>query len=304
MNLPSVDDMAFFDKVSGAASLTEAARDWGVSVAAVSKRLSQLESRLGVQLVTRSTRRLTLTDEGERYAAGAALIVAQTIELEESMVDRRGELRGRIAVHSTLGLGRMHIAPLLAEFVEMHPGVRVELEVSHLPLNLAGTSFDIGIRVGILQDSRLKTRFLARNRRVVCASPDYLVRHGAPLTPADLERHSCIVIRENEGDYALWRFGSGADETFVRVDGNMISNDGEAATEWCIQGRGLIMRSLWHVAPHLESGALEPVLEDYPTPSADIQAVYRSSAQLPLRTSALLDYLRAELPGRLETALR
>lgn len=295
----SSDDIAFFDVVARSSSLTEAARVFGVSVSSVSKRLSQIEKRLGVLLIQRTTRRLTLTPEGERYAAGAGVIAAQLTELEESISEQHSELIGRARVRSTMGLGRAHIAPLISDFLDVHPRVQVELELSPLPLNVAGAEFDIGIRVGALQDSRLTAKRLCRNRKVVCASPEYLGRYGAPADVQDLERHNCIVLRENDGDYALWRFGSGADETSIRVTGNLLCNDGEVTTQWCLDGHGLIMRSLWHVAPYLRDGTLVQVLEEVPTPQADVYALYAATSFVPRRIRALIDHLAAGLPARI-----
>ena len=300
MDLATVDDLEFFEQISRSRSLTEAARTWGMSLPTVSRRLTQLESRLGVQLVRRSTRKLTLTPEGEHYAAGVLAILQQKSDLEEGMSPKHGELRGRIALHSTVGLGRIHIAPLLGEFVRKHPGVSVDLQLSALPLNIAASPFDIGIRVGTLEDSRLKFARLAESRRVVCASPQYLETHGTPLTTADLEQHNCIVLRQDNSDYAVWRFGADGREQNVRVKGNMVSDDGEVVAGWCLQGLGLMMRSTWHVNPMLRQGLLQQVLADVPTPAADIHAVYPAAVHTPRRVTALIDYLRRGLAERIE----
>ncbi|MFC9557036.1 LysR family transcriptional regulator [Rhodococcus sp. NPDC056960] len=300
MSDASADDALFFDVVARASSLTEAAREFGVSVSSVSKRLSRIEGRLGVRLIQRTTRRLTLTSEGERYAAGAAVIAAELTELEESISEAHAELVGRVRIHATLGLGRAHIAPLVAQFLDKHPRLNIELDLSPLPLNIAGTTFDIGIRVGSLQDSRLTAKRLCRNRRVVCAAPEYLERCGIPLEPKDLEHHNCIVIRENEGDYALWRFGADHDETAIRVSGNLLCNDGDAVTQWCVEGHGVIMRSIWHVAPLLRDGTLVQVLPHIPTPAADVHALYSATAQVPRRIRELVDHLATGLSGRIE----
>lgn len=294
-----MDDLEFFEQISRSRSLTDAARSWGKSLPSVSKRLTQLESRLGVQLVRRSTRKLTLTPEGEQYAAGALSILQQKTDLEEGISPKYGELRGRIAVHSTVGLGRMHIAPLLGAFVREHPGVSVDLQLSALPMNIAGSSFDIGIRVGSLEDSQLKFTHLAESRRVVCASPEYLASVGAPTTTADLEQHNCLILRQDNSDYAVWRFGVEGREQHVRVKGNMVSDDGEVVAGWCLQGLGLMMRSTWHVNPMLRQGLLRQVLEDVPTPAADIRAVYPATRHTPVRVTAAIDYLRRGLPGQL-----
>jgi len=233
----------FFDVVAKASSLTEAARELGVSVSSVSKRLTRIERRLGVHLIQRTTRRLALTTEGERYAAGAAVIAVELAGLEESLSEH-GELVGRIRVHSTMGLGRAHIAPLVADFCTQRRRVQVDLELSPLPFNIADTTFDIAIRVGSLEDSRLTVKRLFHSRRVVCAAPSYLDRYGTPREPKDLQHHNCIVLRQDEGDYALWRFGTDADETAIRVSGNLSCNDGEVTTRWCVEGQGLIIVTL------------------------------------------------------------
>lgn len=298
MDLTSIDDLEFFEQISRSQSLTEAARNWGKSVSAVSKRLAALESRLGVALVRRSTRRLTLTEEGQRYATGAVAILQQKTDLEDALSVQHGELKGRLRVHSSLGIGRKHIAPLLGEFVRQHPLIQIDLEISPLPLNIAGTNFDIAVRVGGLSDSRLKGKLLAPNRRIVCAAPSYM--EGAPplQTIRDLERHNCIVLRENNADYSLWRFGGNGQE-YVDVRGSMISDDGDVVTDWCIQGLGLIMRSTWHVNPLIRQGVLQQVLPDVPTPSADIFALYPSTAKTPRRITAAIEHLRQGLAARL-----
>jgi len=299
MDLPGLDDMTFFHVLSQSTTLTAAARQWGVSTSAVSKRLSRLEERLGVRLVTRSTRRLHLTDEGERYAAGIGRLLPQLTDLEESVSAHQGALRGRVAVSSTIGLGRAHIAPLMAEFAHLHPQVQLELELTHLPLNIADSSFDLAIRVGRLRDSRLGSRFLHANQRVVCASPDYLAQHGRPAEPADLAQHRCIVIKENENDYAIWRFGTDRDPMSVRVTGHLASNDGDIATGWAIDGLGLIMRSTWQVDPLIRTGQLVRILEGIPTPDANVFAVYPTHVHETQRVRVLLDHLRTGLNQRI-----
>jgi LysR family transcriptional regulator, transcriptional activator for dmlA len=300
MKTRDIDDISFFDVVGRSSSLTEVARELGVSLSSVSKRLAQVETRLGVRLVTRSTRRLTLTPEGERYAAGAAVIAAELAELEDSVTGNLKELRGRLRIHSSVGLGRTHIAPLMADFVGANPRVQVDLELSATPLGIAGTSFDVGIRVGSLRDSRLTVKRLYGNRRVVCASPDYIARRGTPATLKDLAQHDCIVLRQDEGDFALWRFISEGEETSVRVVGSMISNDGDVTTDWCLDGRGLLMRSLWHVKPLLDSGSLVQVLPEIETPPADIYAVFSNAPRVPRRVHAVVDHLLRGLPRRID----
>ncbi|BBY86334.1 LysR family transcriptional regulator [Mycolicibacterium tokaiense] len=295
----ATDDLFFFEMVATSPSLTAAAREMGTSVSTVSKRLSHLEKRLGVQLIQRTTRRLTLTSEGERYARGVAAIADDLVALEDSLSER-SELVGRIRVLSTVGLGRHHIAPLVAQFCILHPRLRVELDLSPLPMSNPDAPFDVAIRVGTLQDSRLRAKRLRRNRRIVCAAPEYIARAGTPATPADVRGHNCIVLRENDGRYAAWQFGSDDSITTVEVEGNLAATDGDVVTQWCCDGHGLMMRSLWHVAPLLRSGELVQVLADVPTPSADIMAVHSAAEHTPRRVDELIHFLAAQLGSRID----
>lgn len=299
MKLSQMDDWTFFEALAQSSSLTEAGLEWGVSVPAISRRLSELERRLGAQLVRRSTRGLQLTTEGERYAAGLSEILIHLTDLEDSVSAPGNAPRGKLAIQSAVGLGRTHIAPLVSEFSDAHPELEIELELSHLPHNIAGTRFDIGIRVGRLSDSELHFTRLHSNSRVLCASPAYLHKHGVPETLQDLHSHKCIILKDNEGEFDVWRFGDSAVEESVRVAGSMTTNDGDIATGWCLDGRGLLMRSLWHVAPLLASGHLVRVLPRIPTPAADIYAVYPRSRFVLKRVTAMVDHLKTGLALRL-----
>ncbi len=202
-----LDDLAFFQHLARAGSLTATARELGLSLSAVSKRLKLLEARLGVELAARTTRRLTLTAEGERYLARGALILEELDELENSLGEGADQaLSGRLRVNATFGFGRRHIAPLLSRFCAEHPEVEGWLELTNFPLNLSDHGFDIGIRVGEPPESRIVARRILANRRVLCASPAYIAQASSIQAPADLLQHACLVIRENDSDFPLWRF--------------------------------------------------------------------------------------------------
>lgn len=295
----SIDDLHFFQVVAASETLTAAARELGSSLPAVSKRLTALERRLDARLVHRGTRRLVLTSEGELYAARLATILDQVRELDDLITHRTGDLRGSIVVQATLGLGRAHVAPLLGEFTALHPRLSVQLRTSALPLRPHRREFDMAVHVGTPPDSSLRMRRLAKNRRVPCAAPSYLERRGMPEHVEDLAVHDCIVLRENEGDFDLWRFGDAGHPRQVRVRGRLSSNDGDVVTDWALQGRGVIMRSEWQVRAHLESGALVRVLPDVPTPPADIYALVSDDRHVPRRISELIDHLAARLPDRI-----
>ncbi|MGE6606351.1 LysR family transcriptional regulator [Halomonas sp. NPDC076908] len=297
-----LDDLAFFQHLARAGSLTGTARELGLSLSAVSKRLKLLEGRLGVELAARTTRRLTLTAEGERYFVRGALILDELDELENSLGEKANQaLSGRLRVNATFGFGRRHIAPLLSRFCAEHPEVEGWLELTNFPLNLSDHGFDIGIRVGEPPESRLVARRILANRRVLCASPAYIAQAPALKVPADLLQHACLVIRENDSDFPLWRFEQSSQPTkiqSVKVSGRLASNDGEVITRLALDGHGVMLRSWWDVNEHLASGALVALLPGWQGVRADFYAVYEQRRHVPARLRAFIDYVQREIAGR------
>lgn len=294
--MSTIDDLEYFTTLAGARTLTEAARYWGVSVSIVSRRLKAIEERLGVRLVERGARGIELTPEGRIYRSRGAEILQQVIDLESLMNPNPQELSGSVRVVCTVGLGRMHVGPLLKEFQAAHPKVECALELSSLPLSASLSGFDVGIHVGRVRDSSLSMRQLLPNRRVVVASPQYLAEYGRPTTIDDLKQHNCLVVRENEGE-SLWRFLVSGKEVSVPVRGGLSCNDGIVVTDWCIAGAGLAMRSEWHVSQFIRSEQLVHVLPEVKTPEAHVVALFDSS-RIPARVAALLDHLKAGLANR------
>lgn len=300
--MASLDDLAFFQQLARAGSLTATARELGLSLSAVSKRLKQLEGRLGVSLAARTTRRLTLTAEGERYLSRGGLILEELNELETALSDSTSQmLSGRLRVNATFGFGRQHIAPLLSRFSTQNPGVESWLELTNFPLNLSDHGFDVGVRIGAPPDSRLVARRILANRRVLCASPCYIKRMPGLNVPADLTQHRCLVIRENDSDFPLWRFERcDAPESVqsVKVSGPLASNDGEVITRLALDGHGVMLRSWWDVNEHLASGALLPLLPGWQGVRADFYAVYEHRRHVPTRISAFVAFLAEQMAGR------
>jgi LysR family transcriptional regulator, transcriptional activator for dmlA len=299
--MAQLDDLAFFQQLARAGSLTDTARALGLSLSAVSKRLKQLEARLGVELASRTTRRLTLTAEGERYLTRGAAILEELIELEEALGEQQAALSGPLKVNATFGFGRRHVAPLLSAFCIRHPGVEGVLELSHFPLSLGDQGVDIGIRVGEPPDSRLVARRILANRRVLCASPGYVAKMAPLATPGELTGHPCLVLRENDSDYAVWRFqrrGGAGDEQAVKVAGPLASNDGEVIIGLALDGHGIALRSWWDVQAHLASGALVELLPQWQGVRADFHAVYQQRRHVPARIRAFVDFLEREVAGR------
>ncbi|PJX14478.1 LysR family transcriptional regulator [Halomonas sp. 141] len=297
-----LDDLAFFQQLARAGSLTATARELGISLSAVSKRLKQLEARLGVSLAARTTRRLTLTAEGERYLAQGSLILDELDALESDLRDAASQgLQGRLRVNATFGFGRRHIAPLLSRFCVRHPGIESWLELTNFPLNLSDHGFDVGIRIGEPPDSRLVARRILPNRRMLCASPSYLASMPALHTPQDLAQHRCLLIRENDSDFALWRFeqrSAARRQQSVKVSGHLASNDGEVVTRLALDGHGVMLRSWWDVNEHLASGELRLLLPEWQGVRADFYAVFEQRRHTPARIRALIDFLQQEIAGR------
>ncbi|MCH4562146.1 LysR family transcriptional regulator [Halomonas sp. EGI 63088] len=295
------DDLAFFQRLAHAGSLTATARELGVSLSAVSKRLKQLEGRLGVALASRTTRRLTLTTEGELYLARGAAILEELHELEETLGEHQAELSGPLRIHSTFGFGRRHVAPLLSAFCREHPGIEGVLELSNFPLSLGDQGFDIGIRVGEPPDSRLVARRILASRRILCASPTLAATLPPLRAPTDLTGHACLLLRENDSDFAVWRFqrrGRPAEEQAVKVAGPLASNDGEVIVGLALDGHGIALRSWWDVHRHLASGALVELLPDWQGVRADFHAVYQQRRHVPARIRAFVAYLEQEMVKR------
>lgn len=296
--MAELDDLAFFQTLAGNASLTAAARELGMSLSAVSKRLTQLEARLGVQLIQRTTRRLSLTAEGEHYAQRGRDILADVGELENTLAAQHAELSGPLRINATFGFGRAHVAPLVSDFVTLHPQLDVLLELSDYPLNLTEHGLDLGILIGTPPDSRLVARRILANRRIVCAAPDYLRRCGTPRTIEELSEHNCLIVRENDSSYAVWRFVDDGRERAIKVKGSLASNDGEVITRLALDGHGIMLRSWWHVHRHLARGELVALLPGYDTPRADFHAVFPQRRFVSARLREFIDFLAAQMAQR------
>jgi len=286
-----VSDLRFFVLLTQHGTLARAAQELGITPSTVSKRLAALEHRLGVRLMNRSTRRISLTAEGEAYLSEGARILEDIDVLEHGIAGSRAMPRGLLRVHATLGFGRRHIVPAISRFIQAYPEVEVQLHLSDRPPNLVEQGFDVAIRVGEIPDSRLTMRTIAFNRRLLCAAPDYLRSAGTPMQPSDLAVHRCIVIRESDETYGTWHLSSDARSESVKVRGNLSTNDGGSALAWALEGHGILLRSEWELAPYLRSGSLVHVLPDWRLPPANIVALYPTRRNVPARTRAFVDHL-------------
>jgi LysR family transcriptional regulator, transcriptional activator for dmlA len=284
-------DLSFFSMLIKHGSLVAAAQELGVTPPAVSKRLAALEKRLGVRLLQRTTRRMSLTPEGDLYVSEGASVLRELEALEASVSGGKDIPRGLLRIGATLGFGRRHIAPALADFVERFPAVEVQLQLDDRPGNLAERELDMLVRFGEVPDSRFSARLLAHNRRCLCASPDYLVKAGVPDNPSALAHHQCLFIREGDETFGTWHLQKGSKHQTVKVRGPLSSNDGEAAMNWALQGHGILMRSTWDVAPMLRDGRLRELFGDWTLAPADIYLVFSAGVQMPAKTRTLVDHL-------------
>ena len=295
-------DLGFFSALASAGSQSAAARELGITTPAVSRHLALMESRVGLSLVNRTTRRMSLTPEGELYLEHARRILGEIRDMEELLGVSKATPKGLLRVNATLGFGRSHVAPLISRFVQQHPEVEVQLQLSVNPPALTEDAFDVCIRFGAPPDTRVIARRVGPNRRLLCASPAYLARHGEPKLPADLARHNCIGIRQGDEAYGTWRLtaqrGRGQRAEAIKTRGNLTTNDGEIAVLWALDGHGILMRAEWDIARYLKSGRLVQVLPQYATPDADIYAVVPQRHQLSARVRAFVDFIAQAWPQR------
>ncbi|MDF4005022.1 LysR substrate-binding domain-containing protein [Luteibacter sp. PPL552] len=286
--LDNLLELTIFARIVAAGSLSGAARELDLSLAVVSKRLATLEERLGVRLLRRTTRRQSLTQEGEAFHARCVRILAEVQEAEAAVSRTRDAVTGVLRVTASRAFGRRRIAPLAVAFRALHPEVCVQLTLSEALVDIVEDGIDVAIRFGALADSSHVARRLAPNYRVLCAAPAYLARRGMPHVPADLSAHDCIVF----GEYPTreWTFRQGDGECVVRVHPAYVTNDGEAAHELALAGGGIVQKSIWDVGDDLGTGRLVRVLPGHAIPAAPLHAVYASAQHLAPRVKAFVDF--------------
>ena len=280
-----------------AGSISGAAERLGMAKSAVSRRLAELEARLGTSLIQRTTRRLNLTDSGRTYYARCVGILADLEEAESAVSQAHGALRGGLKVALPLAFGLRHLAPLIHQFMTLHPEVRFELDFNDRQIDLMQEGFDLAIRIATLEDSSLIARRLAPIRHILCASPDYLVKHGTPETATDLARHVCLAY-SNLRDPGLWTYWSADGQTgTVRVPVRLAASSGEFLLQAGIAGEGLLLLPTFYVHEALRTAQLVKVLPAYTWPELSAYAVYPPTRYLSSRVRAFIDFLVERLQG-------
>ena len=281
-----------FVAVATRGSLSAAAQAEGVAPAVIGRRLDALEERLGVKLLVRTTRRITLTFEGSAFLEDCQRILNDYHGAEASVSAGGVKASGHLRVTAPAGFGRRHVAPLVPAFVDAHPDVTVSLDLSDRLVDIVNEGIDVAIRIGRLDDSSLVGIRLADNRRVVVASPAYVAARGAPAHPEELHRHACLTLGSAGGQSRGWLFTIDGKVVPVRVGGPLECNDGAVLHEWALAGHGLAWRSMWEVAEEIAAGRLVPVLDAFRAPDNAIHALFPQRRHLPLRVRMFIDHLK------------
>ena len=288
-----------FVSVATKGSLSAAARAEGVAPAIIGRRLDALESHLGVKLLLRTTRRISLTHEGSAFLENCQRLLSDVANAEDSVSAGGLKASGHLRITAPAGFGRRHVAPLAPLFHAQNPEVKISLNLSDRVIDLAAEGFDFAVRVGDLPDSSLVSVRLADNRRLCVATPAYLQKHGTPQHPSDLMQHSCLTLSSDASQTRGWAFRAAqaenaeAPEVFhIRPHGALDCSDGQVLHSWCLAGMGIAWRSTWEVENDIQSGQLVEVLADFAAPPNGIYGVFPQRKHLPLRLRLWIDFLK------------
>ena len=282
-----------FVAVATKGSLTAAATAEGVAPAVIGRRIDALEERLGVKLLVRTTRRISLTHEGSAFLEDAQRVLADLSNAEASVSAGGLQASGHLRITAPAGFGRRHVAPLVPAFVARHPEVSLSLNLSDRLVDLVNEGFDCAVRVGDLPDSSLISVRLAENRRLCVASPAYIARRGQPMLPQDIARHDCLTLSSEASQTRGWAFTVDGQPSHVRPSTRLDCSDGQVLHAWCLEGLGLAWRSWWEVEADVRAGRLVSVLDDHAAPPNGIYAVFAQRKHLPLRLRLWIDFIKS-----------
>ena len=281
-----------FVQVMEHGSMAAAALAAGVTPVMMGRRLDALEQRLGTQLVIRTTRRLSLTDQGASYLDECRQLLARWDEAERAVSARHQRASGHLIVSAPAAFGRLHVAPHASSFLKANPDVQLSFNLTDRVVDLVREGYDMGIRIGGQIDPNFVAIKLASNQRVVCGTPVYFRKHGKPQTLEDLRGHNCLAFNLQGGQQRGWYFLKDGKSVTVRVEGNLDCNDGELLHRWASQGLGLGWRSTWEIQKQLQSGELVTVLDEFALPAYDILAVYPQQKNLPAKVRFFIEHIK------------
>jgi DNA-binding transcriptional LysR family regulator len=294
--MDKLKQMESFVSVATKGSLTAAANAEGVAPAIMGRRLDALEERLGVKLLVRTTRRISLTHEGSAFLEDCQRLLADVANAEASVSAGGVKASGHLRITAPAGFGRRHVAPLVPKFRQLHADVTISLNLSDRVVDLAGEGYDCAVRVGDLPDSSLVSVRLADNRRLCVATPAYLKRHGTPQHPNELVKFDCLTLSSDASQTRGWAFklpqAEGGEVIHLKPGGPLDCSDGQVLHDWCLSDGGVAWRSTWEVEREIAAGRLVAVLEDYAAPPNGIYAVFPQRKHLPLRVRLWIDFLK------------
>lgn len=290
-----LENLSLFVLIVEKGSMSAAAREYGLSPARVSERLSDLEAHYDVKLLNRTTRSISVTEQGQELVKTAKRILAETEEIESKLKLGKEIISGTIHLNTTIDFGRNCIAPLINDFMVEHPEINIHLTLDDGYVDLISNNIDLAIRLGDLSDSTLYAKKININQRLICASPEYLAKHGTPKHPKDLKYHNCIMTKFGNHIDKHWRFIVNEKEQAYTVNGNRISNNGELVADWCRAGYGIAFKAHWDIYEDLRQGRLIRLLKDFETPNRPSQFVFAAGATKSRRIRLLMEYLSKEL---------
>ncbi len=293
-NLPSLDDLKLFCAVVRNLSFISTANELGFSPAYVSKRIALLEENLQVRLLQRTTRRVSVTEEGETVLRLAQQILEDVDQLTSTVATTKSIPKGTLRISTSAGFGRKRLAPALSELASQNPQLKIQLELLDRPVDLVGEGFDLDIRIGGKVESSFILRKIASNQRIICAAPTYVERYGMPDCLDALGKHRCLIMRERDHSFGIWRLKGPQGPITVKVDGTMSSNNGEIIHRWALDGQGIILRSTWDVDSNLRDGTLIRILPEY-YQEADIAAVYPRRLTESAKVRVCVEFLQERL---------
>ncbi len=288
-----LSNLRLFLVIAEKGSLIGAAKELGLSSTTVSERLAALEAHYGVVLFNRTTRSISLTEEGRTLVSGARSVLSEVDDLDSLIRSGAKSLSGPIRISTPIDIGRSIVSDVIAEFTTQNPGVSIELSLSDGYIDIVGQGFDLAIRFGKIIDTSLRMRTLGSFQRKVCAAPQYLEKHGTPETPDALTEHNCLVMRFGGTLDNIWRFGTNQKPYHVQVRGNRVVNDGALIRAWALAGHGIVLKSELDVGNDIEEGRLVSILDDALPPPNPLQMLFPPGRAQPRRVAALADALRA-----------
>jgi LysR family transcriptional activator of dmlA len=290
------EDLRVFVTVVRKGGFAAAAQELGASPAYVSKRIGILEDILGIQLFQRTTRRVVITEDGEKVYTRAQTILDNLDDLVDEVSERRRAPSGDVRICSSFGFGRNVVAPAIANLVDAYPGLRIRFEVFDRLVDAVAEGFDLDVRVGDEIAPQMIARRLMANQRILCATPGYLERHGVPKNLQELSAHQCLAIKERDHPFGVWRLRGRNGEETVKVSGALSTNHGEIALRWAAEGAGIVLRSRWDAQPYLDAGQLVQVLTEY-TQEANVWAVYPQRLAGSAKLRVCVEFLQRHLAG-------